>query len=171
MLGIFKISLKGIKRLLSFAMVIGVIATYTAYKGKDVVQDAAKETLSAAFAGMEVNRRSPGGQRIIEAYNSALENPTTGTIEFLYSMVEQGHGHGSHVVRLSESATFPTTEMQFAYAYNMNQLAFVENPIVSGMGIFLIAAVFAYLLVVISKGLAAAFKWGIGKIITGRARM
>ncbi|WP_372997340.1 hypothetical protein [Marinobacter sp.] len=166
MLRIFKLRLKGLKRLLSIALVIAVIATYTAYKGQVLVQKAARDALESVLSDMEVNRGVPAGQEIILAYNSAIESPTTVSIRRLYSMIENGQDTGDAVVRFSGNAIFPTPEIQAAFAYNMNQLRFVESPIISGASIFLVTAAFSYLIVIIYKASVAVVRWAFSTLRT-----
>lgn len=163
MLGILKLSQKGIKRLLSVALVIGIIATYTAYKGRDQVRDIARDTLKAALADMEVQRGDPAGQQIILVYNSALEHPTPESFIKLYSMIDRESGNGDYVVRFPGDQTFPSPEIEAAFAYNVNQLTFVDRPIISGAWIFLVVAIASYVLTIICKAMVSGVRWAIRK--------
>ena len=98
MLDIFKLSLKGAKRLFATALVLGVIATYTAYKGESKVKSVAAQSLQEVLADMEVQGATPAGQEIIVAYNAAIEAPTAESFERLHRLIRAEAESGSQTV-------------------------------------------------------------------------
>ncbi|GBO88664.1 hypothetical protein [Marinobacter salsuginis] len=169
MLDIFKLSLKGAKRLFATALVLGVIATYTAYKGESKVKSVAAQSLQEVLADMEVQGATPAGQEIIVAYNAAIEAPTAESFERLHRLIRAEAESGSQTVRFPGNSTFDNPEVQTMFAYNANQLSYVESPIASGAGIFLLCLLITYPLVVAFKALGKAFVWGFRRISSENA--